>query len=35
MAYLNTMMREENLTLEAAQISLMSRGMAHREAEQA
>lgn len=33
MTYLDRMMREENLTLQAAQIMLMSRGMAHREAE--
>jgi hypothetical protein len=31
--YLHGMMREENLTMQAAQIALMSRGVAHREAE--
>lgn len=33
MTYLDKMMREENLTLEAAQITLMARGMQHRESE--
>lgn len=33
MAYLDKMMREENLTLEDAQMALMARGMQHRETE--
>lgn len=33
MAYLDKMMREDNLTLETAQITLMARGMQHREEE--
>lgn len=33
MAYINQVMREENMTCEAVQLMLMSRGMAHREAE--
>lgn len=33
MAYLDRMMREDNLTLETAQLTLMARGMQHREEE--
>lgn len=35
MSYIDRMMREENLTLQGAQITLMARGMQHREAERA
>lgn len=33
MAYIDRMMREENMTLQTAQITLMARGMQHREEE--
>ena len=35
MAYLDKMMREENITLETAQLTLMARGMQQREEERA